>query len=30
MKTDSQMRIESGLIDMLEIGDEVLAEKGFP
>ncbi|XP_057339422.1 uncharacterized protein LOC130676931 [Microplitis mediator] len=29
-KTDSQLTIESGLIDKLEEGDVVLADKGFP
>lgn len=29
-KSDSQMTIESGLIDLLEDGDVVLADKGFP
>ncbi|KAJ8720791.1 hypothetical protein PYW08_006256 [Mythimna loreyi] len=29
-KSDSQMTVESGLIDLLEAGDEVLADKGFP
>ena len=29
-KSDSQMTIESGLIDYLEDGDIVLADKGFP
>ncbi|XP_046432363.1 uncharacterized protein LOC124185534 [Neodiprion fabricii] len=29
-KSDSQMTIESGLLDLLEDGDVVLADKGFP
>lgn len=29
-KSDSQLTIESGLIDLLEDGDAVLADKGFP
>lgn len=29
-KSDSQMTIESGLVDLLEDGDVVLADKGFP
>ncbi|XP_024890187.1 uncharacterized protein LOC112466354 [Temnothorax curvispinosus] len=29
-KSDSQITIESGLIDLLEDGDTVLADKGFP
>ncbi|OXU16250.1 hypothetical protein TSAR_010167 [Trichomalopsis sarcophagae] len=29
-KSDSQITIESGLIDLLENGDTVLADKGFP
>ncbi|XP_044731816.1 uncharacterized protein LOC123294746 [Chrysoperla carnea] len=29
-KSDSQMTIESGLLDLLEDGDIVLADKGFP
>lgn len=29
-KTDSQMTVESGLLDLLEAGDVVLADKGFP
>ncbi|CAB3241683.1 unnamed protein product [Arctia plantaginis] len=29
-KTDSQMTIESRLVDLLETGDIVLADKGFP
>lgn len=29
-KSDSQITIESGLIDLLEDGDVVLADKGFP
>ena len=29
-KSDSQITIESGLIDLLEDGDCVLADKGFP
>ena len=28
--TDSQLTILCGLIDLLESGDEVLADKGFP
>ena len=28
--TDSQLTVESGLIDLLEDGDVVLADKGFP
>lgn len=29
-KSDSQLTIESGLLDLLEDGDKVLADKGFP
>ncbi|CAH2101167.1 unnamed protein product [Euphydryas editha] len=29
-KTDSQMTVESRLVDLLETGDVVLADKGFP
>lgn len=29
-KSDSQITIESGLIDLLEDGDTILADKGFP
>lgn len=29
-KSDSQLTIESGLLDLLEDGDIVLADKGFP
>lgn len=29
-KSDSQITIESGLVDLLEEGDTVLADKGFP
>lgn len=29
-KSDSQLTIESGLVDLLEDGDIVLADKGFP
>ncbi|GBP33311.1 hypothetical protein EVAR_30899_1 [Eumeta japonica] len=29
-KTDSQMTVESGLLDLLETGDVVLDDKGFP
>lgn len=29
-KSDSQITVESGLIDLLEAGDIVLADKGFP
>lgn len=29
-KSDSQMTVESGLLDLLETGDVVLADKGFP
>ena len=28
--TDSAMVIESGLIDLIEEGDQILADKGFP